>query len=312
MNLTEHPLTLFLVFNAGVVLLLLADLLLFQRKSHEVKMSEALKMVAVWVALGLAFNVFVYFYKGETAAMQYFTGYVVEYALSMDNVFVFIMIFTYFSVPAKYQHRVLFWGILGAMLMRGGFIFAGTELIKRFDFLMYVLGAFLILTGIKLLKTGSEEIHPERNAALKLFRKIFPVTKDYEGGKFLVRREHKTWATPLLVVLVLLETTDIVFAVDSIPAIFGITDDPFIIYSSNLFAILGLRALYFVLAGFMKRFRYLNIGLCVVLIFIGCKMIVRKWYHAPDWLMLTVVAGIIIVSVLASVFATGDESDKKV
>jgi tellurite resistance protein TerC len=263
-------------------------------------MREALLWSAVWIALSLAFNLGVYARFGPEPGLEFLTGYLIEKALSVDNIFVFLVIFSYFAVPAAFQHRVLFWGILGAMALRGIFIFAGTALLQRFHWVIYVFGAFLIFAGIKLFLQRSSEVHPERNPVLKLFRKTVPSVDDYRGARFAVVDGGKWCATPLLLVLVAIELTDIAFAVDSIPAIFAITADPFIVYTSNIFAILGLRALYFVLAGAMTRFCYLNYGLSLVLLFVGAKMLLGRVYEIPISLSLSVVAVMLAGSVLAS------------
>jgi tellurite resistance protein TerC len=239
--------------------------------------------------------------------LEFLTGYLIEWSLSVDNMFVFAVIFSYFAVPAQYQHRVLFWGILGALLMRGALILVGTTLIERFHWIIYVFGGFLILTGIKLFRQRGETVHPEKNPVLRLARRWLPLTKQHEGQKFFVRRNGRLWATPLFLVLLIVETTDLVFAVDSIPAIFAITTDPFIVYTSNVCAILGLRALYFLLAGVMGMFRYLKVGLAAVLCFVGAKMMVMEVYKIPIGLSLGVVGTILTVAILASVAAARRE-----
>jgi tellurite resistance protein TerC len=280
--------------------MLALDLGVFHRKSHTVKLKEALAWSAVWIALALIFNAGVYHWMGKAKALEFLTGYVIEKSLSVDNIFVFIMLFAYFRVPAEYQHKVLFWGILGALVMRAIFIALGVALIQKFEWIIFVFGAVLIYSGYKMAVEKDKEVHPEQNPILKLFRKAFPVTKDFEGNKFWVRRATGLLATPLMVVLVVVETTDVVFAVDSIPAVLAITHDPFIVYTSNVFAILGLRALYFALAGVMNIFHYLHYGLSLILIFVGVKMIVSHWYKLHIGIALGVVAGILVVSVAAS------------
>lgn len=287
-------------FNVFVLAMLALDLGVFHRKAHEVKIKEALLWSAVWIALALAFNVGVYFWRGPETALEFLTGYLLEKALSVDNIFVFIMIFAYFRVPALYQHKVLFWGILGALVMRAIFIVAGVTLLQHFHWVIYVFGAFLILTGIKLAMQQDKEVHPEKNPVLKLFRRLMPVMKHYKGDKFLIKRNGRRYATPLLLVLVMVETTDLVFALDSIPAILAITMDPFIVYTSNVFAILGLRALYFALAGIMQMFHYLSYGLATILVFVGVKMMIMDFYKLPIGISLGVVAGILTISVIAS------------
>jgi tellurite resistance protein TerC len=289
-----------ILFNVFVVAMLVLDLGVFHRQSHTVKYREALIWSAVWIALAIIFTVVIYFWHGRTPFLEFITGYVIELSLSVDNLFVFLLIFRYFQVPPVHQHKVLFWGILGALIMRAIFIAAGVGLIQRFHWIVYVFGAFLLYSGFKLLRQGEAEIHPEKNPVLRLFRRWVPVTKDYEGDKFFVRRTGLL-ATPLLVVLVVVETTDLLFAVDSIPAILAITRDAFIVYTSNVFAILGLRSMYFALAGMMEMFRYLHYGLSVVLMFVGAKMMLSHYYEVPTVLALGAVAGILLLSVAASV-----------
>jgi tellurite resistance protein TerC len=279
--------------------MLVLDLGVFHRKSHTVKYREALIWSVVWIALAVIFAVVIYFWHGRTPSLEFVTGYVIELSLSVDNLFVFLLIFRYFQVPPGHQHKVLFWGILGALIMRAIFIAAGVGLIQRFHWIVYVFGAFLVYSGFKLLRQGEAEIHPEKNPVLRLFRRLVPVTKDYEGDKFFVRRPGLL-ATPLLVVLVVVETTDLLFAVDSIPAILAITRDAFIVYTSNVFAILGLRSMYFALAGMMEMFRFLHYGLSVVLMFVGGKMLLSHYYEVPTVVALGAVAGILLLSVGAS------------
>jgi len=289
-------------FTAFVLAMLALDLGVFHRKTHEVSIREALVWTGVWVGLALVFNVGVYHWFGPERALEFLTGYVIEKALSVDNIFVFLVIFSAFAVPAKLQHRVLFWGILGALILRAIFIVLGAALIQQFHWVLYVFGVFLIFTGIKLLVQRGDEVHPERNPLFRLFCRFVPSIGDYRGGQFTVVEAGKRYATPLLVVLVAIEATDIVFAVDSIPAIFAITTDPFIVYTSNIFAILGLRALYFALAGVMGKFHYLKVGLSLVLAFVGAKMLLAGIYKIPILVSLGVIvallAGSIIVSLL--------------
>jgi tellurite resistance protein TerC len=280
--------------------MLVLDLGVFHRRTHTVKFREALIWSLVWIAMAAAFAVVIYFWHGRTPSLEFVTGYVIELSLSVDNLFVFLLIFRFFQVPPEHQHKVLFWGILGALIMRAAFIVAGVGLIQRFHWIVYVFGAFLVYSGIKLFGQENAAIHPEKNPVLRLFRKWVPVTKEYEGNKFFVRRPG-LYATPLLVVLVVVETTDLLFAVDSIPAILAITRDAFIVYTSNVFAIMGLRSMYFALAGMMEMFRYLHYGLSLVLIFVGAKMLVSHYYEIPTVVALGCVAGVLIVSVLASV-----------
>ena len=279
--------------------MLALDLGVFNRRVHTVKFREALGWSAMWIGLATAFAVLVYFWHGRTESLEFVTGYVIELSLSIDNLFVFLVIFRYFRVPSELQHRVLFWGIVGALITRGIFILAGVGLIRRFEWITYVFGALLVFSGLKLLRQGDEEIHPERNPLLRAFRKWIPVTKDYEGERFWVRRPG-LYATPLVVVLLVVETTDILFAVDSIPAVLAITLNAFIVYTSNVFAILGLRSMYFAVAGMMDLFEYLHYGLSGVLVLIGAKMLLSHYYQVPTAIALGTVAGVIAVSVLAS------------
>jgi len=289
------------LFNLFVLAMLVLDLGIFHhRPGHTIKFREALAWSVMWVVLAGLFAVLVYFWHGRTPTLEFVTGYVIELSLSIDNLFVFLLIFRYFRVPAEYQHRVLFWGILGALVMRAIFILAGVKLIQRFEWITYLFGALLIYSGLKLLRQGEQEIHPDANPILRLFRRWMPVTENYEGGSFFVRR-GRLFATPLMVVLVLVETTDLLFAVDSIPAILAITLNSFIVYTSNVFAILGLRSMYFALAGLMDKFKYLHYGLSLVLIFVGGKMLLTHYYKIPTHWALAVVAGVLLISVLASV-----------
>ena len=295
-----NQLLFWVLFNVFVVAMLVLDLGVFHRRAHSVKFREALAWSVMWMALAAAFAVLVYFWHGRGATLEFVTGYVIELSLSVDNLFVFLLIFRYFHVPPVHQHKVLFWGILGALVMRGVFILLGVGLIRRFEWITYGFGALLVYSGIKLFRQEEMEIHPEKNPVLRVFRRWMPVTENYEGGKFFVRRPG-LYATPLLIVLLVVETTDLLFAVDSIPAILAITLNAFIVYTSNVFAILGLRSMYFALAGMMEVFHYLHYGLSVVLIFVGAKMLVSHYYHMPTELALGVVAGVLLTSVLASV-----------
>lgn len=279
--------------------MLVLDLTVFHRKAHTIKFKEAIGWSIFWVSLAAIFAVIVYFWRGKSIALDFTTGYLIEESLSVDNLFVFLLIFRYFKVPGRLQHKVLFWGIIGALVMRFVFIWAGVALINRFHWIIYVFGAFLVYTGFKLLKSEDSDVQPEHNPVLRIFRRFMPVTKDYEDGKFFVRR-HGLYATPLFLVLLVIETTDVAFAADSIPAILAITRDPFIVYTSNVFAILGLRSLYFALAGMMEAFHYLHYGLAIILSFIGVKMLISNFYHMPTWIALGVVAGVLVVSVGAS------------
>jgi tellurite resistance protein TerC len=299
-------------FNLFVLCMLALDLGIFHRKAHVVSIREATIWSVVWIALALVFNLGLYLfwdqisptseYTNREASLAFLTGYLIEKSLSVDNIFVFVLIFTFFAVPAAYQHRVLFWGIIGALIMRGTLIAVGATLLKEFHWIIYIFGAFLIFTGIRMALHRTEEIHPERNPLIKLVRRIIPVTDNYEGDKFFIRRAGKLIATPLFLVLLLVESTDLVFAVDSIPAIFAVTDDPFIVYTSNVFAILGLRSLYFLLAGVVDKFYYLKLGLSVVLVFVGTKMAMVDLYKIPVGVSLGVIAGILGISVIASLW----------
>ncbi|MDQ3328078.1 MAG: TerC family protein [Chloroflexota bacterium] len=287
-------------FNLFVLAMLAVDLGIVNRKAHVVSAREAGVWVGVWMTLAVAFGVGLYFVRGPDPALEFFTGYIIEYTLSMDNIFVFVLILTYFAVPPAQQHRVLFWGILGALVMRGAMIVVGTALITRFHWIIYVFGGFLIFTGIRMAVRREEEVHPERNPLIKAVRRLIPVTEDYEGRHFFVRRDGVRMATPLLVVLVMIESTDLVFALDSIPAIFAVTQDPFTVYTSNVFAILGLRSLYFVLRGAMGRFHYLQVSLAAVLCFVGAKMVLTDVYKIPIALSLVVIVFVLGAGVGAS------------
>ena len=291
-------------FNLFVMAMLAVDLFVFHRVAHEVSLKEAAIWSGVWVTLAVLFGLGVYLIMGRGPGLEYFTGYVIEKALSVDNIFVFVLIFSYFRVPPRYQHRVLFWGILGALAMRGAMIAAGAYLIHQFHWVIYLFGAFLVFTGIRMATQTEHQIEPEANPVIRLVRRLIPVSSIYHGQKFFVREAvgegTRLVATPLFVVLVLVETTDLIFAVDSIPAIFAITQDPFIVYTSNIFAILGLRALYFLLAGVIHRFHYLKLGLSVVLVFVGIKMLVSDLYHVPVGISLGVIGLLLAASVGAS------------
>jgi tellurite resistance protein TerC len=287
-------------FGLVVAVMLFLDLAVFHRKAHAVTAKEAAIWTAVWIAVALAFDVGVYFFLGRTPAIELLTAYVVEKALSVDNLFVFYVVFGYFAVPPQYQHRVLFWGVFGALVMRAIFIFVGVVLIQKFAWIMYVFGAFLVFTGIRILVSGQEKIHPEHNPMVKLVRRLMPVAKDYDGAHFFTMADGKRLATPMLLVLVVVEATDLVFAVDSIPAVLAISTDPFIVFTSNILAILGLRSLYFLIARVIDRLRYLKVGLGVVLAFVGVKMFGARWFHVPVEWSLTVIVGVLALSMLAS------------
>lgn len=286
-------------FVVFVLAMLAVDLFLFHREAHEVSAREGTLWVGVWMSMGLAFTGVVWGLLGPTAAAEYISGYLLEYSLSADNIFVFVLIFSYFAVPAAYQHRVLFWGIVGALVFRALFIAAGAALLENFHFMLYVFGAFLVFTGIRMARAGDVEVHPESNPVLRAVRRLFPMTHEYRDHRFFVR-EGRRMATPLLAVLIVVETTDIVFAVDSIPAIFGVTRNAFIVFTSNAFAILGLRALYFLLAGMMKRFSYLQVGLSAILVFVGVKMLLSDVFHVPIWASLSFIVGSLLASILVS------------
>jgi tellurite resistance protein TerC len=295
-------------FHVFIFFMLALDLGVFNKRTHVIPVKEAITWSAVWIFLALAFDVFVYFEFGKTRALEFITGYVIEYSLSVDNIFIFILIFTYFAVPRKYQHKILFWGILGALIMRGIFIFAGVALINKFHWIVVVFGGFLLFTGIRMLFQKEAEVHPEKNPIIKLFRRFLPVTHTPHGDRLFVREDNKLMATPLFLVLVIIETSDLIFAVDSIPAILAISKSTFIVYTSNIFAILGLRSLYFAVAGIMDYFRYLKIGLSFVLIFVGLKML-GSYFHfeIPILVSLGVIISILLFSILASVIIKKDD-----
>lgn len=303
--------TLWIAFNLFVLAMLALDLGVFNRKAHAPSLKEAALWSGVWITLALAFSAVLYVWQGPESGTQFLTGYLIEKSLSVDNIFVFVLIFSTFAVPAAYQHRVLFWGVLGALVMRGVFIALGAALLDAFHWVIYLFGAFLVFTGIRIARHKEQQLHPDKNPLVRLARRFVPITQEYAGGRFFVRRAGQTWATPLLLVLLLIESTDLVFALDSIPAIFAVSSDPFIVYTSNVFAILGLRALYFVLAGVVLRFRYLSLGLAVVLVFVGVKMLLSDLYHISSALSLVVVAAILATAIVASLLrerATGRTS----
>ena len=293
-------------FNVFVLAMLAVDLLVFHKEAHEVHVREATAWSVVWIVLALVFGGGVYAFMGPQAGLQYFTGYVIEKALSVDNIFVFVLIFSLFRVPPAFQHRILFWGIIGALVMRGVMIAAGAYLIEQFHWILYLFGAFLVFTGIRMATQVEHDLDPAANPVIRILRRLLPVTTDYEGQKFFVRRavggHRRLFATPLFVVLVLVETTDLIFAVDSIPAIFAVTQDPFVIYSSNVFAILGLRALYFLLADVVHRFHYLRLGLAMVLVFVGGKMLAADFYTVPIGLSLAIILSLLGLAIGASVW----------
>jgi tellurite resistance protein TerC len=298
MSLSET--LLFVAFNVFILLMLALDLGVFHKKAHAVTVQEAIIWSIVWIILALLFNAGVFLVAGQAKGLEFLTGYLIERALSFDNIFVFVVIFTYFGVPAQYQHKALFWGVLGALITRSIFIAAGTALIAKFEWVLYIFGIILIVSGWKILVQKGTEVHPERNVFIRLTRRLFPITTTYESSKFFVRNAGKIFITPLFLVLVTIETTDVMFALDSIPAVFGVTRDPFIVYSSNVFAILGLRATYFLLAGIMDTFYYLSHGLSIILIFIGAKMLLESILPISTPVSLLVVVGILTVAVAAS------------
>lgn len=291
---------LWLAFGVVVLLMMAIDLGVFNRKAHEIGFREALIWSIVWTIVALVFNGAVFLYVGPERGLEFFTGYVIERALSFDNLFVFVLIFSYFGVPRHYHHRALFWGVVGALVTRAVFIAAGVALIERFEWILYVFGAILVYSGWKMLREKDVEVHPDRNLVIRAARTLFPVTSDFSGGKFFIRKEGILFLTPLFLVILTIETTDIVFAVDSIPAVFGVTHDPFIAFTSNIFAILGLRASYFLLESILKTFKYLSHGLSVVLIFIGLKMLVADFVHIPIGTSLAIVIAVLAVAIVAS------------
>ncbi len=303
----DDTIVLWTSFNVFVLAMLALDLGVFHRKSHEVKLREALIWTSVWITLAMIFNLFIYFYFDKETAIEFFTGYVIEKSLSVDNIFVIIMIFSYFNVPKAYQHKVLFWGILGALVMRIIFILAGVELIHRFHWLVYIFGGFLIFTGIRMLMAGDAKLEPEKNPLVKLARRMFRFTPDFVGDKFFIKKDGIRWATPLFLVVIMIEFTDLIFAVDSIPAILSISDDSFIVYTSNVFAILGLRSLYFALAGIEKYFQYLKYGLSAILVFVGTKMASVDLIYIPVEISLIVIVFILAIAMLASVIVNSEK-----
>lgn len=298
-------------FIAFIILLLVIDLGVFHRKSHEVKIKEALIWTGVWILLALIFNYGVYLYMGKEKAVEFLAGYLIEKSLSIDNLFVFIMLFTFFDVKPQYQHKVLFWGIIGALIMRAIFIFSGVILISKFHWIIYIFGAFLVFTGIKMLVQKDEKVSPDKNPLVRLFKKLFPVSDTMHGDKFFVKINAKTVATPLFIVLLVVEFTDLIFAVDSIPAILAISNDSFIIFTSNVFAILGLRALYFALAGITKLFHYLKYALSAILVFVGIKMLIVDLYKIPVTYSLFAIVAMLLIAILFSYILPKKEDDLK-
>ena len=287
-------------FVAFVLALLALDLGVFHRKDHEIGIKEALTWTGVWVFLAMLFNAGIWFWFGSERALEFLSGYVIEKALSVDNIFVFIVVFSVFAVPAKLQPRVLLWGIVSALLLRAIFVVLGAALLSRFHWLGYVFGGFLVFTGLKLLLQGEVDVDPRSNPLFKLFRRVVPSVAEFHEGRFTILQDGRRYATPLMLVLIAIETTDIVFAMDSIPAIFAVTRDPFIVFTSNIFAILGLRALYFALSGMMDKFHYLKVGLALVLMFVGAKMLLASVYEIPIWASLAVIAAVLVASIVAS------------
>ncbi|HEX6262237.1 MAG TPA: TerC family protein [Actinomycetota bacterium] len=306
----DVPMWVWAVLVGAIVTLLLIDLLIVHRTPHVISFKEAAIESAVWVAIGISFVFVLLWWQGGQAAGEYFAGYLIEKSLSIDNVFVWAVLLTYFHVPREYQFRVLFWGVFGALVMRAVFIFAGVALLERFEWILYVFGAFLVYTAIRIARHSGAEVHPERNPVLKLVRRVIPTTHYYDGQKMLTRQEGRLMATPLLVVLILVEATDVLFAVDSVPAILAVSREPFIVWSSNAFAIMGLRALYFLLAGMADRFRFLNVGLGVILGFVGVKMLLADVYHVPVWASLVVIAAVLAVTVWLSLRASRREEEE--
>jgi tellurite resistance protein TerC len=297
----SNEILLFILFNAFILVMLALDLGIFNRTAHTITLKEAVVWSIVWTLLALGFNAGVFVVAGTQKGLEFFTGYLIERALSFDNIFVFVIIFSYFGVPAKYHHKALFWGVIGALITRSIFIAAGTALIIHFEWILYIFGAILVISGWKMMREKDIEVHPDRNIFIRAARKFFPVASGYESSRFFLRTDGRLFLTPLFLVLLTVETTDIVFAVDSIPAVFGVTQDPFIVYSSNVFAILGLRATYFLLAGIMDSFHYVSHGLSLVLIFIGLKMLVAGFFPISIVTSLIVVAVILTGAVIASI-----------
>ena len=295
-----------IVFAVLVGGLLSLDLFVFHRDAHAVRMREAAIWVAIWVTLGLGFGAWIFLTMGPTSGAEYLAGYLIEYSLSMDNVFVFAVLFGYFAVPPQYQHRLLFWGVLGAIVFRAIFILAGTALLESFHFVVYIFGALLLFTAWRMVTASAENVDPSQNPVLRLLRRFVRVTDNYEGQRFFVRRENVLWATPMFAALVAIETSDIMFAIDSVPAILAITTDTFIVFTSNAFAIMGLRSLYFLLAGLIERFEYLKYGLAALLAFAGVKMLLSDVIHLDVWVSLGIIVGILLVSVIVSLVATRD------
>jgi tellurite resistance protein TerC len=298
-----HSIYFWIGFHVFVFIMLALDLGVFHKHTHKVPVKEAVVWTIIWVTLALLFNLFIFFEFGKIKALEFLTGYVIEYSLSVDNIFVFILIFSYFAVKGQYQHKILFWGIIGALIMRGIFIFAGVALINRFHWIVIIFGGFLVFTGIRMLFQKETEVDPEKNTIVRFFKKFLPVSHSLHGDKLFIRQNNRLYATPLFLVLLIIESSDLIFAVDSIPAILAISQDRFIVYTSNIFAILGLRSLYFAIAGIMGYFRYLKVGLAFVLTFVGLKMLIAYFnFEIPIVLSLLIIISILLISILASVF----------
>ena len=308
----SESLILWIGFTAFVLIMLFLDLFVFHKKSHEIKIKEAIIWSVVWISLALIFNYGIYLRFGQEKAMEFLTAYVIEKSLSVDNLFVFIMIFGYFNIDTKYQHKILFWGILGALVMRIIFIFAGIQLMQNFHWIIYVFGAFLIYTGIKIPFEKDKKIEPDKNPLVRLFKRFMPVTNDLHGDKFFVKINAKTFATPLFITLIIIEFSDLIFAVDSIPAVLAISSDTFIVYTSNVFAILGLRALYFALAGIVKYFRFLKYGLAAILVFVGAKMCISGFYKFPVLWSLLVIVGFLFLAIILSLIVSDKSNNTRI
>ena len=304
----EHSYYLWIGFTVFIILMIIIDLVIFSRHPHKITIKESLIWTGIWIALSCVFGLGLYWFIDAPTATDYFTGYLIEKSLSMDNIFVFILIFGYFGVPPKYQHEVLFWGIFGALVFRFAFIFAGAALLEQFHWVVYIFGAFLVYTAYKLAMETEKEVHPENNPIVQWTKKWFSVTDEYHEDHFFIRHQGKLMATPLFIVLVMIETTDIVFALDSVPAILSITTDEFIVFSSNAFAILGLRALYFALDGVMSKFRHLHYGLAAILGFVGVKFLISNWYHIPTYITLSFIILAFALSIIASLRNPDEQS----
>lgn len=301
----ETPLSFWIAFNVGILVLLLLDLFVFHRSAHEVNLRESLLWSIIWIALSVCFGALVWHWKGADRGLEFFSGYLIEYSLSVDNIFIFVLIFTHFKVPREYQHTVLFWGVLGALIMRGIMIGVGVVLVERFHWIMYLFGAFLVFTGLRMFfQKEDDEAHLENMFIFRWVKKVLPLTSTYEGKHFTVRKNNRRFFTPLAVVLIMVESTDLIFALDSIPAIFSVTRDPFIVYTSNVCAVLGLRSLYFLLASFMQKVIFLKAGLAVVLSFVGIKMLIADIYQIPTVISLSVIGAVLVTAIVTSIFVS--------